>query len=176
MKYYAVKKNRFDFKPNDQPLLTCKHRCLFGFILDESMWYRINDPSYPYGKYNGINKLGFGFTQGLFTNSKRTTTIGFFPSQETDYLTDVYLYINDKTGQWSATNILGVFPGQLCTGELSWQRYETIATLQTGDKSASASFPLERSNFLPMRGIGAWFGGQYPAFKDMAFQAEFEYF
>jgi len=172
---YTVEENQHDFKPNDQPwyIRRSRIRCEFSFKLDRSMWYSIEKPGYPTegGKpYKGWNKLGMGYTQGFFTNTKRSCMVAWFPNNEKNMI-NIALYINDKKGAWEAVKVMAVSVDKQYTGALQWNR--NTAHLNIGNQSVS--LPLRRSNWLPLRGIGAWFGGKYPSSAKRFFQATINY-
>lgn len=179
MTKYTVEPGKHDFKPNDQPLFVCgKFRCKFSFRLDLSMWYPINDPSYPHGSYNGWNKLGFGFTQGIFSNARRSCMVAEFPFQTLKHQHLISLYVNDPDGDWDSIDLMTVKAGIQYSGTLDWIKDKAVLYLQDDTNptiNKSVSMYLKRSKSLPTRAVGAWHGGKYPAHQERSFWGSAEY-
>lgn len=147
------------------------------------MWYDIYAEGYPKNEngtpYRGWNKLGFGFTQGLFTNTRRSCMVAEFPLDHTPGFHKIALYINDKNGDWDATiDTIIVQAGVKYSGRLSWYRYEVVLELWKTDEPTKGnwvSLKLTRSNWLPLRGLHAWHGGKYTAPQKRSFKATYNY-
>lgn len=193
-KQYYVEKGKHDFKPNDQPLLTWDYSCYFTFELDQSMWYNYLGDEYPddyvfpdTGKpYNGINKLGFGFTAAHTANDNWAGMLGWFPDHTSVGRFDIYGYINPPGGGHQSKKFMQVLMGQKYEGKTIWQKNHIEFHLREFGSTVpfeQLNMPLERPRLnlwflkinLPVRGIGGWFGGLYPAFKDCHYWANINY-
>lgn len=166
MKKYTVEKGSHDFKPNDQPFFTFSNKCDWSFQLTESMYYTREDPDYPYGSYNGWNKLGFGFTSFFSANNKCSVMVAYFPDETEVNRFDIVGYTNDKNGGWKAEKLANVGLGEY-EGQTIWLPDEVIFKIKEKGSEQDYTFlqmQAKRPSFR--RGIGAYFGGQYPWFRE----------
>lgn len=179
MKEYRVKKGQHDFKPNDQAFVTHKNKCDWKFQLTESMWFTREDGEYPYGQYDGWNKLGMGVTWAFSSNSNRSCMVAWFPDETLKNRFTIVGYTNDKKGNWDAEELLNVGIDKVYEGQTIWVGDKVVFKIReegSQDDYKFLTMPMPRIKWLKLyRGIGAYYGGQYPAFKDMNFFAEIKY-
>ena len=168
MKQYSVEKSQHDFKPNDQPLFTWATKCDWEFRLTESMWYSREDPDYPYGDYNGWNKLGFGFTRFFSKNDQSSCMIAYFPDEANPNRFNIVGYTNDKHGNWDQKFLTNVGLEEY-EGSTIWLPDSVVFKIRK--KGSASDFRLISMDcnrgplWLPRRGIGGYFGGRFPWFR-----------
>lgn len=167
MKRYTVKKGSHDFKPNDQTLFSFNRKLTFECRLTESMWFSREDPDYDGGNdVEDINKL-CGITNRITGNNSQSAIIGWRPNEKEKNSFEIVAYINHRNKSFHFEH-LGYFKaGEDLEGFIRWSyRKVSFAIKRKGEKSQYLKNLNLKRPFL--RGeIGAWFGGNRAAHKDM---------
>lgn len=178
MTIYQVKNGEHDFKPNNQPLITMCSKCDWEFELDPSMYFRRTDPDYPYGKYDGWNKLGMGFTNFFSVNDRRSAMLGWFPYEDMDNYWTIVGYTNDRKKKWDAQELLIVDQGRYEGQTILLSDIVVFKIRKQGSFESHKYLQMDFDDWFVhvYRGIGGNYGGQYPAFKDMKYSAKIEYY
>lgn len=174
---HEVKTGSHDFTPNSHPLLTWSTKCDWSFQMDPSMYYTREDEDYPYDNYNGWNKLGGGFTKFFSANNKNSVMLAWFPDETTINRWNIVGYTNDSKGGWKAELLANVGLEEY-EGQTIWLYKEVVFKIRKkGDADYTfLNMPAYRGvSWWPRRGLGAYFGGQFVAFKNMLFYAVSKY-
>lgn len=184
-KLYSVRAGKHNFTPDDHPFFTFDYSCYYKFLLTPSMWYNASSEDYPYRNpngtsYRGWNKLGMGFTSPWNGNANQSGMLGWFPIDNMENWFTIVAYINHKGGGWEARQIMQCAADTVYEGQTIWEKRQIRFLLREDVKGDTQPHPwTERRMDLKRpwgaRGIGAYFGGQYPAMKDMEFHAIINY-
>jgi len=169
---YEVKKGKHDFLPNLASQfwpVTGKISETITLDMEASCWYDTCEAAG--GK--SWNKAG-GIGAWLFENNKNAVLLAWHPDGNAGNFV-ASLYINDKDGKWSVAKEEYFSLDQ--TAVLSYSRknsrspmeFKLFVITHGGDLSApeKVDYTWEDPPSV-LRRRGPWFGGQFPAYHDMA--------
>lgn len=179
MNKYKVLEGKHDFLPNNHPLF-CGYKSEGEFILGSSMWFSREDPDYPFGvDVDDWNKIGGGITWAFTGNANRTCIPVWRPHEEKKNHFEIGAFVNDKKGNFIAKQLFIVEAGKKVEYRLTWLK--KVARFQFKVEGQSEWIWQDLALKRPpgwlrfYRPIGAWFGGNRFAHKNMEFLGQFNY-
>jgi len=158
-----VKKARHGFKPYRFGLFWKPWTIVSGVIFGEEAKYYL-----PYPDNYDWNKGG-GLSFSMFTNHKNSVMWGWRYSQlYNQFEFTAYIHDNGKVKK-EDKNYFVAIPGEPVTIQITIHSSHVAYTFKSGTDSRTFSIPISFKPGRIARRIGAWFGGNNAAPKDLSF-------